>query len=363
MKELFGISKNGSDIQTKFVDSNQVEIELDFFTSSMTTYKETYNSYLNHRELPYNIIARNLFRGAVLPYHFIVGSGRQKILMIMGWEEGDSGGYVEREHTTLPWTDSPDDKVLISTGLMSALWPIWKKFLNSPIQVTTVIPKKWQGGFVDRTLRGYRCEVKYSSQYYNLGDDVFNGFSIQGVNKDDYDMLMLAQTKRPTDGKVYDAKEIKKDFSRYLSDDAIIWDWHWPVGHYENFFDGDSTTPNWEYSGMTGEKHKPTYDSVHEFLEALYQDRYLQKTINSATGKIVAARQNWVDDGSNLFLLGVQKIRLYDSDDTKWSDYSSIIDQHTFIKENGIEVALEKHRIQTVKFWKDYTNTILNFYS
>ena len=157
--------------------------------------------------------------------------------------------------------------------------------------------------------------------------------------------------------------EIKKDFSRYLSDDAIIWDWHWPIGHYEYFFDGDSTTPNWEYSGMTGEKHKPTYDSVNEFLEALYQDRYLQKTINSATGKIAAARQNWDDEGSNLFLLGVQKIRLYDSDDTKFNDYSSIIDQHTFIKENGIEATLEKHRIQIVKFWKDYTDTILNFYS
>ena len=57
----------------------------------------------------------------------------------------------------------------------------------------------------------------------NLGDDVFNGFSIQGVNKDDYDMLMLAQTKRPTDKKVYDAKEIKKDFSRRkVKSDAII---------------------------------------------------------------------------------------------------------------------------------------------
>ena len=76
-----------------------------------------------------------------------------------------------------------------------------------------------KGGLIDRLLRGYNCEVKYSSQYYNLGDDVFNGFTIEGVNKNDYDMLMLSQIKRPTNGKVYDAKDIKKDFSRYLSDD------------------------------------------------------------------------------------------------------------------------------------------------
>ena len=361
MKEFFGVSKNGSDIQTKFVDTIQVASWQGELITTLKYYRDTYNRNLDPDVLPYSMIARLLFRNALMPYHFVIGTGRQKILMIMGWEEGDSGvnGYVEEAHTTIPWTDSPEDEHLESLGLSSQIWPMWKKKLNSPIQVTIVIPKKWQGGLIDRTLRGYKCDVKYSSQYYNLGDDVFNGFTIEGVNKNDYDMLMLSQIKRPTDGKVYDAKEIKKDFSRYLSDDAILWDWHWPMGFYDTFFDGDSTTPNWEYSGMTGEKHKPTYDSFNEFLEALYQDKYLQKTINKATGKIENARE----EVTTRFYVGLNKLRLYDSDSTKWSDHSSIVYQDTFVAEHGVEEYLKRHRIQSVKWFKDYTNTVLNFYS
>ena len=65
---------------------------------------------------------------------------------------------------------------------------------------------------IDRLLRGYNCEVKYSSQYYNLGDDVFNGFTIEGVNKNDYDMLMLSQIKNQQTERYMTQKDIKKIF-------------------------------------------------------------------------------------------------------------------------------------------------------
>ena len=61
--------------------------------------------------------------------------------MIMGWEENDSNGYVEEKYTTIPWTDSPEDEHLESLGLCSQVCVDVEKKLNSPIEVTIVIPK------------------------------------------------------------------------------------------------------------------------------------------------------------------------------------------------------------------------------